>query len=261
MHSQLIPGFPVQTFGLCVALGVFAAWHIMERLSGRKDLGNLVFLVALAGIAGGRLAHVVEYWKADGFDRDFLSVFAVWKGGLVFYGGLAAGIAAFAAWCIAKRERPMPLLDLFGVALPLGHAFGRIGCFFHGCCWGKVSSSFLAVTFPAGSPAYWAHPAYPGAPRSLPLLPTQLFESAGLFALFAALFFLYRRRQHFPAAAFYMCGYSILRFAMEFLRDDERPQAFGLSSAQLFSIALMATGLCILAFRKRLYPQIEGANG
>lgn len=252
MHSQLIPGLPLQTFGLCVAVGVYLAWLVVERLHGGKDIGNLVVLMVVAGLVGARAAHVVEYWHEDGFDRDFMSAFAIWKGGLVFYGGLLAGAAAFAAWCVKWKPDVLALTDLFCVGVPLGHAFGRIGCFFHGCCWGKVSNSFLAVTFPAGSPVYYAHPAGAGAPRSLPVLPTQLFESAALFALFAALYFLYRRRRAYTAAA-YFTGYGVIRFFMEFLRDDERPSACGLSSAQWVSVALLAAGAVFFAwsFKRR----------
>lgn len=260
MHPQLIHGFPIQTFGLCVAIGIVAAWTVMEKISGRKDVGNLVFLMAFCGIAGARAAHVIEYWKADGFDKDPLSVFAVWNGGLVFYGGLAAGLVAFALWCAVKREKPLPLLDLFGVGLPLGHAFGRLGCFFHGCCWGKVSGSWAALTFPPGSPAYGAHHAFPGAARSLPLLPTQLFESAALFALFAVLFFVYRRSGKYTAAL-YMSGYAVVRFFMEFLRDDERPSAFGLSSAQIFSVGLFAAGILLLAYSTRSRAKASDSIG
>ena len=111
------------------------------------------------------------------------------------------------------------------------------------------------MTFPAGSPVYYAHPAGAGAPRSLPVLPTQLFESAALFALFAALYFLYRRRRAYTAAA-YFTGYGVIRFFMEFLRDDERPSACGLSSAQWVSVALLAVGAVffVWSFKRRSRP-------
>ena len=108
MHSTLIPGLPVQTFGLCVAIGVYLAWIVAERLSLRKDIGSLICILALAGIAGARAAHVVEYWREEAFAANPLSVFAVWNGGLVFYGGLVAAGIAFCVWCRAKK---LNLLD------------------------------------------------------------------------------------------------------------------------------------------------------
>lgn len=250
MHSELIPGLPIKTFGLCIAVGVWLSWILLERLLGKKEVASLVTWLVVAGIAGARAAHVVEYWHEDGFDRDPASVFAVWQGGLVFYGGLVAGAAAFAAWCAAKKEDALKIADALAVVVPLGHAFGRIGCFFHGCCWGRPSDSFLAVTFPAGSPAYFARHLHAGDPRSVPLLPTQLIESAALFALFAALWLLYRKRRAFTASA-YLSGYGVIRFFIEFLRDDDRPSMWGLSSAQLVSLALIALGAAVFVWSMR----------
>lgn len=249
MHSTLIEGLPFQTYGLCVAIGALLASWVAEKLGGRKDYGTLVFWLLLAGIAGARIAHVVEYWRADGFDRDFMSVFAVWKGGLVFYGGFIGAAVFLAAWCAARKAKPLAVADVLAVVLPLGHAFGRVGCFFHGCCWGKVSSSPLAVAFPAGSPVWFAHHASETAPRSLPVLPVQLFEAAFLLALFAVLLATYRRcKAH--TAGIYLAAYGTARFLLEYLRDDARPSAWGLSSAQFVSVALAAAGAAILAYGK-----------
>lgn len=260
MHSQLVSGLPIQTFGLCVAIGMYASLVALEKLTRRKDASNLVFVLALAGIAGARAAHVVEYWGPERFSENPWDVFAIWNGGLVFYGGLAAGIVAFLVWCRAVRSPVLTTADALAAVLPLGHAFGRLGCFFHGCCWGRVSDSPLAVTFPAGSPAYWAHPAFPGAPRSLPLLPTQLFEAAALLALFAVLALVFRRFKGWTAPL-YCAGYGTMRFFIEFLRDDIRPHALGLSSAQLFSLGLVAAGIALAAVEARARKRAASAPG
>ncbi len=247
MHPTLIPGLPFQTYGACIALGVLLCWALVERLSGRKDLSTLVFLLVAVGIVGARIAHVVEYWQADGFDENFLAAFQVWTGGLVFYGGLAAAIGAFLIWCAVKKESVLHLADLLLVAVPLGHAFGRLGCFFFGCCWGKLApDSCLGVSFPAHSPV-WAAQVQLGqisfhAPQAIPVLPTQLFEAGALFVLFAVLVVLYRRFKAWTAAT-YFCGYGLVRFFLEFLRDDARPVWGGLSSAQSFSLFLIVLGI------------------
>lgn len=242
MHSQLIPGLPFQSFGLCVALGIFLAWMVVEKLYKRPEMSNLVFILIVSGLVGARITHVIEYWHADGFDKNFLAAFEIWNGGLVFYGGLIAGALAFAAWCWVKRPDILRLTDILCVGIPLGHAFGRIGCFCHGCCWGKVSGSPLAVTFPALSPVWGAHRASDTAARSLPVLPTQLFEAAALFVLFAVLIFIYKKYKAYTAGV-YMMGYAVIRFFIEFLREDPRPEAFGLSSAQNVSLVLFAVGI------------------
>ena len=187
MHSQLIPGLPIQSFGLCIALGVLLSWQILQRLYKKEDMSNLLFLLVFVGLIGARITHVVEYWQEDGYARNPLAVFEIWKGGLVFYGGLVAGAVAFLAWCILKGRSIVEMADTVAVVVPLAHAFGRLGCFFHGCCWGKVSDSSFAVTFPAYSPVWAAHRASDYAARSLPVLPVQLFEATLLLVLFGLL--------------------------------------------------------------------------
>ncbi len=247
MHSQLIPGLPIQSFGLCIALGVMLSWRILQCLYKKEDMSNLLFLLVFAGLIGARITHVIEYWEEDGYARNPIAVFEIWKGGLVFYGGLVAGAAAFLSWCRLKGRSIAEMADVVAVVVPLAHAFGRLGCFFHGCCWGKVSDSCLAVTFPAHSPVWAAHRASDYAARSLPVLPVQLFEAALLFVLFGALAFLYRRLGRYTASA-YLIGYSLIRFFTEYLRDDIRPEMFELSSAQNFSVAMFVFGIVLLAW-------------
>ena len=247
MHSQLIPGLPIQSFGLCIALGVLLSWQILQRLYKKEDMSNLLFLLVFAGLIGARITHVIEYWEEDGYARNPLAIFEIWKGGLVFYGGLVAGAAAFLSWCSIKGRSIAEMANTVAVVVPLAHAFGRLGCFFHGCCWGKVSSSCLAVTFPAHSPVWAAHRASDYAARSLPVLPVQLFEATLLLVLFGLLAFLYKRLGKYTAAA-YLIGYSFIRFFTEYLRDDIRPEMFGLSSAQNFSLVMFAFGIVLLAW-------------
>ena len=256
MHPDLFSiGFlHVKTYGACMALGFFAAWHVLAylcRLIGRpfEPLGNLVVALMVSGVLGSRIAYVIEHWQAE-FAAHPMDVIRVDQGGLMFYGGFILAVAVFAAWCAVRKERPLALGDLLCVAIPLGHAFGRIGCFFYGCCYGKLSGSALAVAFPRGSPA-WYEQLHAGqiastAAQSLPVLPTQLFEAAANLALFAALFLFFRRFRR-GTAALYLIGYALIRFAMEGLRGDPRAAIGPFSISQTISLALLAAG-AILAY-------------
>ena len=273
MHPDLIDlGFlHLKTYGACMAVGFILCWTLVERLSGRKDLSNLLMTLMLGGVVGSRLAYVIEHWRAE-FAAHPLEVIRLDRGGLMFYGGLILSVVLFFLWCAVKRERPLALADLLCTALPLGHACGRIGCFFYGCCYGRLSDSALAVRFPRLSPA-WYEQFHAGlidasAPASLPVLPTQLFEAAGCVLLFLALFWLYRRLNP-PAAvsrtraglvlAAYLAGYGVLRFLVETTRADERAHPFGgpLTISQAISVGclLLAAALAALALlRNRKRP-------
>ncbi len=255
MFPKLLELGPItlKTYGVCMALGFLLAWKVIERLSGRKDLADLMMYTMVAGVVGSRIAYVVEHWKAE-FAGNPLMVLRVDKGGLVFYGGLILAMTVFFAWCWKKRERPLPLADLLCVSIPLGHAFGRVGCFFYGCCWGRISDSPLAVRFPMHSPAWFEQVSQglipSSASASLPVLPTQLFEAAALLALFAAVLAIYLKWRRFSAGA-YLVGYAAVRFGMECLRGDPRAAVLGLSIGQTISIGMALVGASFIALEAK----------
>ena len=137
----------LRTYGACMAIGFLACWWLVEKLSGRRDLSNFMVSLMLGGVLGSRIAYVIEHWRSE-FAANPLNVFRIDQGGLMFYGGLILSILVFFTWCAIKKERPLALGDLFCTVVPLGHAFGRLGCFFYGCCYGKLSASRFAVRFP-----------------------------------------------------------------------------------------------------------------
>ena len=257
MHPDLIPGLPIKTYGFCMALGFLAAWQVLAwlcRRTGRQPepLSNLLMLMLFSGIIGARLEYVREFWGRE-FASDPLSVFKVWQGGLVFYGGLILAIAVFFVWCRVRRERMAPVADLFVTVIPLAHAFGRVGCFFFGCCYGRESACACAVAFPRHSPA-WNAQVEAGrilqtAQSALPVLPTQLFEAVAVLILFAVLMFVFlrnwKRRPGFTTGC-YLAGYACIRFSIEFLRDDMRQRFGEVSIGQVVSIGLFCLGITFM---------------
>jgi len=275
MHSVLFKIGPVtlRMYGLMMALGFVAGWHVVAwlcRREGRRPelLTNLLMLMMVSGVVGARIAYVIEHWQKE-FANNLLEIVRVDHGGLMFYGGLILAFICFVAYCLAKRERFLPMADLLAVVVPLGHAFGRIGCFFNGCCYGKQTDSAFGVSFPAMSPA-WSeqvgHGLIPStASRALPVLPTQLFEAAGCLVIFAILLFVYLKKNE-PAvdgkaqpkkaagmvAAMYLASYGVMRFLMEMLRGDPRAAVLGLSIGQTISLGVFLVGVlfAIAASRK-----------
>ena len=234
----------LKTYGACMATGFLACWFLIERLSGRKDLSNLLLSLMVSGVVGSRIAYVIEHWQAE-FAAAPLRIIRVDQGGLMFYGGLILAVLSFFAWCARKREHPLKLANLLCTVLPLGHAFGRIGCFFYGCCYGRDSDAWCAVTFPAGSPCWFEH-----GRKAVSVLPTQLFEAAALLVLFAVLFALYRRCRRYTAGV-YMMGYALIRFGIEYLRGDPRAAVGPLSISQTISLGLFALGVVFVWLDRR----------
>lgn len=265
MHPDLFSiGFlHVKTYGCCMALGFFVAWQVLVYLCKRvgrpfESIGNLLIALMVSGVLGSRIAYVIEHWHAEFASRP-MDVIRVDQGGLMFYGGLILATVVFACWCMFKRENPLAVGDLLCVAIPVGHAFGRIGCFFYGCCYGKQSTSALAVSFPRGSPA-WYEQLNLGqissmAKESLPVLPTQLFEAAANALLFAVLFAFYRRFRG-GTTALYLIGYAVIRFLMEYVRGDPRAAVGPFSISQTISIALLVAGVVLaVCTRKRVFAK------
>ena len=240
----------LKTYGACMAVGFIVCWSLIERLSGRKDLSNLLVTLMAGGVIGSRLAYVIEHWQAE-FAADPARIIRVDQGGLMFYGGLILSIALFFGWCLIRRERILSMADLLTAVVPLGHAFGRLGCFFYGCCYGRDSDAWCAVTFPAGSPSWFEH-----GRRAVSVLPTQLFEAVALLALFAALFVLYRKfaaTRSGLVTGVYMIGYGLIRFGIEYLRGDPRAAVGPFSISQTISIGLILLGVVfgLAAWRPR----------
>ena len=244
----------LHTYGACMAVCFFICWKLAEKLSGRRDLSDLLMYLMIGGVAGSRIAYVIEHWQTQ-FARAPLDIFKVWQGGLMFYGGFILALIVFFVWCRVKKESPLAMSDLICVVLPLGHACGRIGCFFYGCCYGRLSESALAVSFPRGSPA-WGEQLEHGlidstALRSLPVLPTQLFEAAALLVLFALVLAIYLRTRRYTAGI-YLVGYAFIRFGLEYLRGDPRAAVGPFSISQTISIGVFLAGVVFLtlAFRR-----------
>jgi len=230
----------LHSYGLLIAAGLATGIFVAHREGRRRGLDggrvlDLAFWLTVSGLCGSRLAYGLvnarDFFHAcvDGggpWWHDCTRVFQVWEGGLVFYGGVA--VAAAVAFVFARREGWSfgDVGDLFAPALAVGHAFGRLGCFAAGCCFGKETASRLGVTFPRGSVAFdvleaaGAIPA--GSGETPPLHPTQLYEAAGELAIFVALCALRPRLRRQPGRLLivYLGLYAVLRFVVEIYRGD-----------------------------------------
>jgi phosphatidylglycerol:prolipoprotein diacylglycerol transferase len=261
MYPELfhIGSFPVNTYGVLLALAFMAALFVASRLGGRDglprervfDLGRWMLL---GGLVGSKLLLMVaepEYgqdWH-NLLSIDFLRSGGVWYGG--FLGGLLTGVL------LIRRYR-LPLwkvTDAFAPGVALGQAIGREGCFAAGCCWGRPTGVPWGVEF-----GELAH-RITGVPVGVHLHPTQLYESFAALLLFLFLYRLHRRKRFDgQVVGAYAVLYGLTRFAIEFFRDDPRGDILGLttlthlSTSQLISLVVVAGGLVFLLLRRRRAP-------
>lgn len=241
----LLGGKALHVYGVMTALGflsgLFWVRHEAKRVGlNPEKLMDLFFYVVLASVIGARILFVLvsvpRWWE------DPLVFFRVWEGGLVFYGGMIAAVLT-SVWYLRKHHIPfLPVADIFAPGLALGHAFGRIGCFTAGCCYGREAppGTWWSVIFP--------HTDNEIAPAGVPLYNTQLAESAGEFLIFLFLIF-FRKRKKFEGEIFllYLILYPILRTVLEAFRGDKIRGVFlwGLSTSQFISLAWIAVALII----------------
>jgi len=144
--------------------------------------------------------------------------------------------------------------------IPFGLFFGRLGCFFGGCCFGTVTDHPLGISFPAYSAASDKH-LRDGllASKALPSLPvhaTQLYEAAGCLLLAAVLALYVHPRKRFDGQVMlcFLGGYAVLRFLIEIVRDDDRGAVLGLSTSQWIGVAILA-GVAAAWLKLRPRPQ------
>jgi phosphatidylglycerol---prolipoprotein diacylglyceryl transferase len=243
---------PVHWFGIMVALGfLLGLWTASRRglrdgVSAEKimDLGPWLILGA---IAGARTLYVISYWREQFAGKPLWEIFMIQRGGLVFYGGLVGSSLAYILYSHWKKLPIWKGADILAPSIALGHALGRIGCLFNGCCYGRACSLPWAITYP-GRPG--------GPPAGVPLHPTQIYESLLNFAFYAGLAALYQRKK-FDGQVFatYLIGYAFIRSFVELFRGDYPVYYFGwVTPAHLVSMAILVIGMVLLRVRRRSAP-------
>src|SRR6266851_4436264 len=261
-----IYGFPINTYGVFLALAFLGAIFVTVRLAERDGLPkeriyDLCLWLLLSSLVGSKILMFFtepEYREhpLQLFSLDFL------RSGGVFYGGLLG--ALIAGYFLMKRWK-LPwwkTADACAPGIALGNVLGRQGCFSAGCCWGKPTTLPWGVKF-----TELGHE-ITGVPTNVYLHPTQLYESFAMLGVFVFLLWLHKRKRFSGQVILaYALLYSIVRFAVEFVRDDPRGDILGLttltglSTSQLISLIVGASALVLLIVRRRRAQVDARANG
>lgn len=229
--------FTVHGYGLMIGLGFLAALFVgcllcRKRGLSDNDFVNIALCVLIFGFMGGKLLYIIVNFSR--FIADPMGV--IGSEGFVVYGGVITGILSIWIYCRIKKLKFLEYIDVLAPAVALNQAFGRVGCFLAGCCYGRQTDSAIGVIFPEGCIA----------PAGVKLLPTQLFMAGGDLILCVFLLIMLNKKLRLGmVTAYYLFFYSIGRFVVEFFRNDAERGTVGVLSTSQF-IGLIIAALAVI---------------
>ncbi|MCC6349932.1 MAG: prolipoprotein diacylglyceryl transferase [Candidatus Eisenbacteria bacterium] len=259
MHPELFQIGPLhlRSFGALMAaaflVGTWLGLREARRLGLDEDrFVNVILVTLVAAVIGARGLYVIEHLAE--FRSQWGSVLALWQGGLTLYGGIVAGTFA---GLVAARRLGLPrwlVADALTPSLALGLMFGRLGCWFNGCCYGRPTSLPWGVRFPHDSFAYLEF-------GDTPVHPSQLYN-AGVGLLLFVVAWAVRKRLRTPGMLFwgFLLVFSLARIPIDMTRAYEadavllRTAAFSMTESQLTSAALALFAILMLVRLRREAP-------
>ncbi len=258
MYPELlrIGNFPVNTYGVFLAIAFLSAILVTVKLGARDGLPrekiyDLSLWMLLAALVGSKLLMLVVEPQYRENPMELVSLDFLRSGG-VFYGGLIGAVVV--GYLLMKRYQ-LPwwrTADACAPGIALGNFFGRQGCFAAGCCWGTPTDLPWGVQF-----TELGHQ-ITGVPTGVHLHPSQLYESFAMLLVFFFLIWLHKHRRFSGQLILtYALSYSMIRFVIEFVRDNRRSDVLGLTSLtglstqQLISIVIALAALALLFIRWR----------
>ena len=213
----------------------------------RRDVEDLLFYGVMGTVIGGRLGYVLFY-KPAFYAANPLEIFAVWKGGMAFHGGLLGVIVALALFARMRKRPFLEVTDLVAPCVPTGFAAGRIGNFINGELWGRFSSADLP----------WGM-VFPQSGSALPRHPSQLYQFALEGLLLFAVLWIYGKKPRGlgQVSGVFLAGYGVLRFIAEFFREPDSflgLLALGMSMGQWLCVPMIVAGIALWAWGRGRAP-------
>ncbi len=263
MYAQplfTIFGNEVYAYGVCMALGIIACFVLLYVLFARNNMNEdaiesilfIGFFATAFGILSATLFQSFYNYLADpegGFRI----------GGMTFIGGLIGGVVSFLTvwnlymYVIAPRTKIKFLkyngnatltdaLPFIPIGIAIAHSFGRLGCFFAGCCHGMETDAWYGVYMPS---------------VGAKVIPTQLFECIFLALLALVMLVLVVKYKFKCNFGIYSISYGVWRFLIEFIRNDDRG-AFvdGLTPSQFWCIIMVLAGIAYFFAYKYLFKNL-----
>lgn len=238
---KIDPNFPLSTYNLLFGIGLIAGFLFYEKQSKlfgfdkKKDLYIKLSIVSamLLGWLGAAISENIFKYHSVFPTSSFLN-------GFNYLGGLLTASLIFILLISFRKYNILQTINIVIPSLIIAHAFGRIGCFLGGCCYGIPTESFCGIQFPLES---FSSKQY-GC--NVKVFPTQLFEAVFLFILF---FFSIKIsfRKRLPV---YLFSYGLFRILIEQIRGDERGEILSFPPATCISILFVFIGIFLYLPRK-----------
>lgn len=230
----------VYGYGLMIAIGVLVAYMVGEYRAKKQNLSAdelfwLTISCLVGGIIGAKLLfYIVEIKEVIRNPKILLDV----THGFVVYGGIIGGIGVGYLYCKIRKLDFLKYFDLVMPSIAIAQGFGRVGCMFAGCCYGRETDSWFHVIYEASD----------FAPNGVALVPTQLIMAILNFAHFFLLAALAKRvlKYRGQVAGCYLVCYSIGRFFLEYLRNDPRGEVKIFSTSQFISLFIVLAGVALI---------------
>ncbi|MBU5486204.1 prolipoprotein diacylglyceryl transferase [Clostridium sp. MSJ-11] len=225
-------------YGTMIAIGILSAilllnYRIKDKKYNEDHIFNMIIIGIVSGVFGGKLLYIITDFK---YIIDNPSSLKDLGYGFVIYGAIIGGALGVYLYCRKRGWNALEMFDLIVPSLALAQGFGRIGCFFAGCCYGRATTLPIGVDF-TNSPFVT-----PGVLRH----PTQIYSAIFDFSLAAFLIWYSKRNKNAGRIfALYAIIYGIGRIAIEFLRDDPRGTVGMMSTSQFISIFAIIIGIVI----------------
>jgi phosphatidylglycerol---prolipoprotein diacylglyceryl transferase len=228
------------------AMGLLFGLYVIVRLARREGLDpdrawTLGILAILSALLGAKIFYIADDWPRYAANPRQIFSLEILQAGGVFYGGLLGALAACVSYLLYTRMPMLKTADVFAPGIALGHAFGRLGCFAAGCCYGRETNLPWGVKFTDPVAAQFS-----GTPINVHLHPTQLYEFGVELTNFFLLVWLLRRKKFDgQVLGAYLFLYGFARYFIEFFRGDPgRGSVFAgsMTQTQLISILLVLAG-------------------
>ena len=249
LKPEIIPGLPFRWYGAMYIVVIFITYLLFktqvkeEKINMTDDDIYSLFLYTIIGaLLGGRLIYTLIFEASGMFRRQPWLIFWPFNekmkfigfSGMNYYGGLLGAIIGFVLYTRSKKLNVSQFGDMIAAAFPLGYSFGRLGNFINGELYGRITTAPWGMIFPHAkqfsAKLPWVQEIAakinfplpdPEAMVNLPRHPSQIYElflEGVLLWLFLWFFIRKRKKLHGSIMAWYLIGYGIVRFFVDYLR-------------------------------------------